>query len=86
MYPTTNSEKEESLLPNVKVNDVLYVCTYAHTYIKFYVRVSSYHRTNYKWSYNTVDPSILDTLGPERPVLIIKVSSFQGLRMYYGKV
>lgn len=63
-----------------------YIKFYVHTYIKFYVCESSYHRTNYKWSYNTVDPSILDTLGPERPVLIIKVSSFQGLRMYYGKV
>ena len=29
-------------------------------------------------------PSIPDTLGPERAVLIIEVSSFQGL--YYGKV
>ena len=34
---------------------------------------------------STVDPSIPDTLGPERTVLIIEVSSFQGLRIYYGK-
>ena len=27
---------------------------------------------------STVDPSIPDTLGPERTVLVIKVSSFQG--------
>ena len=34
---------------------------------------------------STADLSIPDTLGPERTVLIIEVSSFQGLRMYYGK-
>ena len=34
---------------------------------------------------STVDPSIPDTLGPEGTVLIMKVSSFQGLKMYYGK-
>ena len=33
----------------------------------------------------TVDPSILDTLGPEGTVLIIEMSSFQGLKMYYDK-
>ena len=32
----------------------------------------------------TVDPSIPDTLGPEKTVLIFEVSSFQGLEMYYG--
>jgi hypothetical protein len=32
-----------------------------------------------------VDLSILDILGLERMVLIIEVSSFQGLEMYYGK-
>ena len=34
---------------------------------------------------STVEPSIQDTLGPERTVLIIEMSSFQGLRLYYGK-
>ena len=34
----------------------------------------------------TGDPAILDTLGPDRTVLIIEMSSFQGLKMYYGKV
>ena len=29
-----------------------------------------------------VEPSILETLGPDRTVLIIEVSSFHGLRMY----
>ena len=29
-----------------------------------------------------MDPSILHTLGPERTVMIIEVSSFQGLEMY----
>ena len=32
----------------------------------------------------TVNPSIPDTLGPEGTVM--KVSSFQGLKMNYGKV
>ena len=30
------------------------------------------------------NPSNTDTLGPEGSVLIIEVSSFQGLEMYYG--
>ena len=31
-------------------------------------------------------PFIPDTLGPEMAVLIIEVSLYQGLKMYYGKV
>ena len=34
---------------------------------------------------STVDPTIPDTLGPERTVLIIEVSAFQGLRMFNVK-
>ena len=34
----------------------------------------------------TVEPSIPDTLGPERAVLIVEVSSLQGLKMYYGLI
>ena len=30
--------------------------------------------------------TIPDTLGPERSVLTIEVSSYQGLKMYYGKL
>ena len=33
----------------------------------------------------TVEPLFSDTLGSEGTVLIMRTSSFQGLRMYYGK-
>ena len=35
--------------------------------------------------YNSGNSSIPDTLGPEWTVLIIEVSSFQGLKMYYDE-
>ena len=34
----------------------------------------------------TGNPSIPDTLGPERTVMITEVSSFQELKMFYDKV
>ena len=34
---------------------------------------------------STVDPSITNTLGPEGTVLIIEVSSFQGLKLSISK-
>ena len=43
--------------------------------------ISSLHADNYE---NTqLNNSISDTLAPERTALIIEMSSFQGLKMYY---
>ena len=44
-----------------------------------------YHNNNNHESRYTVGPSILDTVGPEGTVLMIEVSSFKGLKMYYSK-
>ena len=44
------------------------------------LEISVYVRMYIQWN-----PSNPDTLGPEMTVLIIEMSSFQGLKMYYGK-
>ena len=62
---------------------------YMYTYIVYYIiivlmgsvsalTVCMYTHTRR----STVDPSSPDTSGPESTVLIIEVSSFQGLKMY----
>ena len=53
------------------------VCTTEHVPVLF-VRLQKY-MFNVQWN-----PSNPDTSGPESTVLIIEVSSLQGLEMYYG--
>ena len=58
----------------------MYIRTYMHTYIHTYMYVCTYDK-------HTIQGTLYSGhLGTKATVLIIEVSSFQGLKMYYGKV